>query len=142
MPLIQYDPDNLSPQGSIVGPLFFIIYRIDQPNYHDIVTSILYSDDTTLSIRGASAKNLFHIGNQRLNQFQLWANSNKLTISEKKKITWLFSNLKLENNLPLLKILNNPIHSNRNDRLIGVLLDDRIKFNIHIRMLCTKVSES
>ena len=52
------------PQGSILGPLLFLLYVNDLPNASRIITPIMFADDTNLFISHKNIKNLFLTANK------------------------------------------------------------------------------
>ena len=67
------------PQGSIIGPLFFILFINDLP-LHVSADVDLYADDTTVSAL-ADVKNLAHLDlslNKSVREIQAWTGANKL----------------------------------------------------------------
>ena len=68
------------PQGSVLGPLLFILYINDLKNA--LMSKLrLFADDTCLLIKNNNLKELQEQGNQDLNMLQSWMAANKLTIN-------------------------------------------------------------
>ena len=71
------------PQGSVLGPLLFILYINDLKNAL-MSKPRLFADDTCLLIKNNNLKELQEQGNQELNMLQSWMAANKLTINPHK----------------------------------------------------------
>ena len=69
------------PQGSILGPLFFIIFVNDMFNISNVLSNVLYADDTCIYLRGSDITALFDLLNVELNSLYEWLNANKLTLN-------------------------------------------------------------
>ena len=65
------------PQGSILGPLLFLLYVNDLKNASNILDPIMFADDTNLFFTHKDIRYLFQIVNQELENINQWFISNK-----------------------------------------------------------------
>ena len=98
------------PQGSILGPLLFLLYVNDLKNASNILDPIMFADDTNLFFTHKDIRYLFQIVNQELENINQWFVSNKLSLNIKKPRYSFFHTPIQKENIPLLfpkLIINN-----------------------------------
>ena len=100
------------PQGSILGPLLFLIYVNDLNKASKILNPIMFADDTNLFFSNHDIKTLFQIVNQELRNIHEWFNANKLSLNTGKTKYIFFHKLCKVDYIPLklpeLKINKKP----------------------------------
>ena len=69
------------PQGSILGPLMFLLYINDISSVSSILFSILFADDTTLFYSSKNLQELSDVINNELSKMMEWLNANRLSLN-------------------------------------------------------------
>ena len=133
---MQYDV----PQGSILGPLLFIIYINDISNVSQIVKFILYGDDANIIITG---NNITEVDAQLRDLCKIllkWVDSNGLRLHLKKTKYMIFSRARNLELLSTLKIANLPIERLTENKFLGVIVDENLTWSRHIKTIQTKMA--
>ena len=116
------------PQGSILGPLLFLIYVNDLQYASNLLDPIMFADDTNLFYTEENIKTLFDIVNIELQKISQWFISNKLSLNITKPKYSFFHKPSKKDNIPLvlpkLSICNNEIKGSEFIKFLGVFLDE------------------
>ena len=84
------------PQGSILGPILFILYINDLSSASSILFPILFADDTSVFIEGKKLEDTIQILNTELEKITNWLSANKLTINSIKSHYMVFHRARIK----------------------------------------------
>ena len=131
------------PQGSVLGPLLFLIYINDLHKAINYSKTRHFADDTNLIIKGKSPKKLQKQVNLDLRSLCNWLKANKISLNASKTELLIFRhpNKKFDFDFRL-KIDGKRLISSKYVKYLGVLIDEHLNWTFHLNVLCTKLSRA
>ena len=148
------------PQGSILGPLLFLIYINDLATCTNLLT-LLFADDTTFLISGKNIGEVIELLNIELKKISYWFRTNELSLHPSKTQFVIFSKNDENYNFHDINIVVNHNNENQNNedlitklscvninndlpaiKFLGVYLDPKLNFKYHIDTIQSKISRS
>ena len=130
------------PQGSILGPLLFIIYINDIINSSTVFKFIIFADDTTLYTTLNLQEDTNKILNDELAKIHNWLNVNKLSLNVAKTKAMLFHMPQKEIHHPQLKIAGSNIEFIDNFNFLGITINKHLNWAKHMDILSAKISKT
>jgi hypothetical protein len=127
------------PQGSCLGPLFFLIFINDLPFLLDL-SSKLFADDTTLYLSGTDIAQLEKDFSVRSRVLLDWCNDNRIDINWSKTFAMFITNKRVQ--IPLeITIATVKVKVVDSFKLLGVTIDNKLSFVEYATILCRTVNK-
>ena len=130
------------PQGSILGPLLFLIYINDIFRSSSILKFILYADDTTILFSTKSLNNINTILNAELDKVAEWLKANKLSINVAKTNVIIFNKCQTQSNTLQIFINNLLVNQVNSIKFLGVEINSDLNWKDHIKTITSKIARS
>ncbi len=135
------------PQGSILGPLLFLLYINDLQD-HISGKALFFADDTTLLYSDYNDSNLIKRTNEGIFKANQWLTKNKLTVNRQKTKFMIFNNKNKEeftNKIywgltPLNRVGNK--EKENTIKYVGILLDENLTFKQHGYYIANKIRQN
>ena len=132
------------PQGSILGPLLFLIYINDICNVSSVAKLILFADDTNLFFSHKGPVYLIELLNQEISKFSQWLITiNRLSLNlDKNKIYTLQTSTKKVSVKYRVLINNREIEQVEETVFLGIILDENLSWRSQVAHVANKISKS
>jgi len=135
-------PINIGvPQGSVLGPLLFLLYINDMHNSSNRLKFIHFADDTTVFHSGQQLHEIITEINVELLKIRDWLNSNRLSLNVGKTSFMLFCDRKVQE-VPIVRVADIGVKQVSEAKFLGVLIDDKLNFQRHVSNITGIVSRS
>jgi len=132
------------PQGSILGPLLFLVYVNDIRNVVENGCPILFADDTNILYTHNNLTALCHIANLELERISQWFTLNKLSVNTSKTKVIVFHRRHMQYQPTDIQIsLNNTtLEKVSSLKFLGVYIHENLSWKMHVDHICKKISKS
>ena len=128
------------PQGSCLGPLFYLIYANDINSIVNGVDIITFADDIVILLNGDNLSNMVGVINRNLNIIYQWCNFNYLTINPNKSQCIIFSNRRIQISIQI-EINGQSISVVSVIKYLGIHLDSKFNFAHQLSQVNNKLSQ-
>ena len=130
------------PQGSILGPILFLLYVNDVSQHIHIGQCNIYADDTLIYYASTSVKDVQNVLQCCIDDVSKWYEGNRLVINPSKCTTMLLKgrNQQCDDNSLNVTLNNNVITQTNTTCYLGVTVNECLLWDDHINKLCSQLA--
>ena len=114
------------PQGSVLGPLLFLLYITDLSNVCKCTMPLFFADDTNLFINGSNINELESLLNSELAEIAKWLKVNKLSLNINKTHYMIFATKRKIIPGIVINIEGHIINEVDSTKFLGIYLDNKL----------------
>ena len=131
------------PQGSVLGPLLFLIYINDLPTVSRLLSFCLFADDTNIYFSSSDLLTLQKVMNRELKKVKKWLDANQLALNIEKTNFVIFHSpqRKIDDNI-VIKFMRKKISRKTSVKFLGILLDAHLSWKQQITELSKKLART
>ena len=126
------------PQGSVLGPILFLLYINDLYRALANATTRLFADDTGVFVSNTNFDELVTCAKTNLSALHLWCQYNKLTMNSSKTCFIIFHAKNKNNHIEIkeLEVPNIKINRVKSTKYLGVIFDEKLNWHEHVQSVC------
>jgi hypothetical protein len=129
------------PQGSILGPLFFLLYINDLPKIINRINNmVLFADDTSIIVTDTNKFNFERNLNQTFKDINMWFNANSLTLNFNKTQYVEFRPMNYHNVTTQISYYETKLTNVTESKFLGLIIDSTLLWKQHIDYVIKKIS--
>ena len=129
------------PQGSVLGPLLFLIFVNDLAYIDNNDKLTMFADDNTYLMCGSSLENTIESIQNAINNFVQWFKNSKLYLNTTKTVFINFTpRTAAINHSCLIKIEHKSIEQVSDTKFLAIYIDNALNWKKHVDFLCSKLS--
>jgi hypothetical protein len=131
------------PQGSILGPILFLLYINDLGTVSKLLSPIMFADDSNLFISDKNLQDISQTLNQELPLLIEWLRANRLSLNVDKTHIMIFGKKNITSHPPIdIKIDGKTLTVLEKTKFLGIILDSGLTWKDHVNYLTKKLSKS
>lgn len=137
-----YCTDLGTPQGSVLGPLLFLLYINDLPDHVREGRLFAYADDISVVVSCADPDGVCQSVKRAIDQFSKWCSKNRLIINLNKTSFLKFRGALHRNSHLSLTLLNEPVVFSEHVGLLGAVLDCNLTWQSHVDKVAARLNSA